>query len=305
MDSSSKSLPKALPSISRTALLSILGPASVLVLGYLAWTMWGAKKLDKTYYALQLVNIEVTLQPKWIRSNVAEEVYLGSNLKDVSVLDRHASATIARAFDSHPWIRNTLRVQKSAGGKVKVDVEYRQPIAMVYYDAKSSSAKKNPSDSQLQFLPVDREGVLLPTQDFSSEQVLDHLIIYAPGATPMGLIGGPFGDNRITEAVKLCELLAPLRRELKLERVYIDADPRAPNSNRWLLEIGSVSQKGAPARRYVWGHAPGQESSNEPLADVKLARLIDEVHNSAQANHSELPTVYLNTPDTKSSSLFN
>ncbi len=305
MDSSSKSLPNNMPSISRTALLSIVGPASLLILGYLAWTLWGAKKLDQTYYALQVENIEVTPQPKWIRSNVAEEVYNGSKLKDLSVLERHASATIARAFDSHPWIRNTLRVQKAAGGKVKVDVEYRQPIAMVFYDAKSSPNKKAPADSQLQFLPVDRDGVLLPTQDFSSEQVLDHLIIYAPGAAPMGLIGAPFGDNRINEAVKLCELLAPLRRELKLERIYIDADPRAPNSNRWLLEIGSVAQKGAAARRYVWGHAPGQEGTNEPRADVKLARLIDEVHNSAQGNHSELTTVYLNTPDPKSSSLFN
>jgi hypothetical protein len=121
----------------------------------------------------------------------------------------------------------------------------------------------------------------------------------------MGLIGGPFGDNRIHDAVKLCELLMPLRKELKLERIYVDADPRAPNSNRWLLEISAVPQQGSVGRRFVWGHAPGLEGPDEPRADTKLTRLVDEIHHSSQANHSELTTVYLNTPDYKSGGLFH
>ncbi len=276
--------------MSRVALFTILAPAFLLIFGYVAWSLWGAKHL-------QIDNLDVTPQPPWIRADVVREVFEGSNLSDLTTLDHQATPMVAHAFDSHPWVRRAIRVQKLAGGKIKVDVEYREPIAMVFYD--KGQGDSNQANPQLQFLPVDQDGVLLPSADFTPDQVLDFLIIYAPGAAPMGLVGHEFGDVRIHESVKLCKLLAPLRRELRLERIYVDDDPRNPRQGNWLFEIGATGRGTTPGRRFVWGHAPGKETRGEPSADRKLARLIDEVHHSHQANSSELSTVFLNTPESK------
>ncbi len=308
--------------VPKTAALSVVGPVALLVFGYMAWTFWGAAVIDKSYYSLRMEQIRITPQPAWIQTDVLKEVFEGSFLKDISVLDRQATASVAQAFDMHPWIKQTHRVTKLDGGVVQVDLEYRKPIALVYLDAdspviktsrnlnhgggqssdlksslqqansdNSSSSIRNPSSDSLDpyFLAVDHEGVLLPSKAPQSYRVQDFMMIYAKGASPTGAYGERFGDPRVHEAVKLCAILFPLRDRLELESIYVYQDRQQPGSAKYLLEVAQKPQDGEQ-RRFPWGHAPGSESPNEPPIEAKVAKMVQLFQTQSPLDSKRLDT---------------
>ena len=244
----------------------------LLILGYFGWYYYGAEHLDRTLYALREENIELTPQPKWIHGDVRAEVYRSAALSHVSLLEPQASATIAHAFDAHTWVKSTNRVRKSSGGKVKVDVVYRKPTAMVYYlRAPAIGSQEVAKTSQASCFPVDEEGFVLPSDDFASAEVHNYFVIFAPGATPAGGVGMAFGDDRILEALKLCRLLEMQRAALKLACIYVHADPLDQQMgalNSWTLTVETGDK-----RRIIWGHAPGKETKDEPRVEEKIASM--------------------------------
>ena len=98
-----------------------------------------------------------------------DEVYQNGGLERVSLLDPRAAATIAQAFETHNWVKSTTRVSKSTGGLAAINLIYRRPAAMVYY-------QDQPADSEITrgFYPVDDDGFILPTQDFDTARVTQH-----------------------------------------------------------------------------------------------------------------------------------
>ncbi|MCA9194625.1 MAG: hypothetical protein KDB03_22795, partial [Planctomycetales bacterium] len=119
------------------------------VLGYLAWFLWGAQHIDIALYSLKREHLIVTPQPNWISSDVVQEVFENGRLSSISLLAPDSNATIAHAFQAHPWIRRATRVSKRPGAKVEVDLVYRKPLAMVFYEKKRG------------LFPVDDEGIVL------------------------------------------------------------------------------------------------------------------------------------------------
>ncbi len=273
----------ALQAIPRTAALSVVGPAVLLIFGYCFWSFWGAKAIDQKYYGLQADKIRMTPQPVWIRSNIVQEVHAGS-LKGVTLLDQNAASRIAQAFNLHPWIRHTSRVTKLAGGEVQVDVEYRQPVALVFLDPHVTVERKKvdgrtPAESTStksdgwKYLPLDRDGVILPHNEPEEYPVREYLSVYAKGAATSSWVGQPFGDSRIHDAVKLCALLNPLRRELKLFRIYVQELPTSSGKKDFVLEVASHKPDLRDDRRLIWGHAPGAEVMGELDLKSKLQKL--------------------------------
>ena len=248
------------------ALLFAVAP--LLILGYFAWKNWGAEHLDVALYAVRIENLVVTPQPTWIRNTkVRDEVFKNSGLGQLSVLDPQASATIAHAFESHSWVQRASRVQKLPGGKVTVDIVYRRPIAMVYYDGSNSNS--NTSQITKGFYPVDEEGVILPTADFDSSQVTGYFSVFAKGAIPPIDVGMAFSDTRIKQALLLCRLLDSVRVDLRLQHIYVERDERAGGPSPWIMRIETSDN-----RHIRWGHAPQSEFLGEPTAQEKLSNLI-------------------------------
>jgi hypothetical protein len=240
----------------------------LLLIGYFGWYHWGAEHLDRALYALRMENVELTPQPGWLRTDVREEVFRNGALEQVSLLDPQATATIAHAFDAHACVKTTVRVRKAGRGKVQVDLLYRMPAAMVYYE------RPTQSDGGLALIskgcfPIDDEGVVLPTTEFTREQVFEYFLIFAAGTAPKGDVGMAFGDPRIMEALDLTKLLAPLRVPLKLERIYVEQDPVVGSPSPWVLRIVTKDRREV----ITWGHAPGKEISGEPRPEAKLAAL--------------------------------
>ncbi|MCE2810044.1 MAG: hypothetical protein LW850_06535 [Planctomycetaceae bacterium] len=160
--------------IPKAAILSMVGPMALLLAGYLGWRFYGAKALDTTYYALKKENIHLSYRPPWLKSDIVAEVFEQRELGRMSLLDDLTSTVIAREFDAHPWIKKTHRVHRMAGGQIMISAEFRQPVAMVHCDADLDSTSGG--IGQESFLPVDSEGILLPTKDFSQEDIPNYCL---------------------------------------------------------------------------------------------------------------------------------
>ena len=251
-------------SLPRAAILSMVGPLLLCVLGYFGWRYYGAPKLDMAYYALKKENIHVSAQPRWLKNtNVLDEVFGGSSLANLSLLDGQTSVILARAFDAHPCVQKTASVHRMAG-QIMVNLEYRMPVAMV----RCPSHESNKADD---FFPVDAASVVLVRKNFTNEDVPQYIWIYHGIDEKVGELfeGKPFGDSGVEKAAKLCALLLPYREAAKITRVYV-------YKSRWLeLE----TEKGP---RIQWGSAPGEELLGEQSAQAKLKRLIAIASDSKQ-----------------------
>lgn len=243
-------------------MLSILWPALLLCGGYLAWHRWGAEHVASQYYGLDPTLIEVTEPPEYIRTNVVDAVYRDTALGDLSLLDARASAKIASAFASHPWVRHVIGVRKLPGGIIDVRLDYRRPVAMVHV------ISRHPEVSDSSFFAVDGQGVLLPTADFAPAETRQYLHIIVPGAYPTGGIGSPFGDLRVEAAARVAALLSDHRERAGIASIGVHGDPRRTGGPQFEL----TTQSGG---RVFWGSAPGSEVDGEPPAAMKLQVLLE------------------------------
>lgn len=250
------------------------------IISYLAWYYYGAEHLDQALYSLRADNLEATQQPDWIRVDVAKEVFESNKLSNVSLLDPQSNAYIARAFETHAWVKSTTRVSKAYGGLVHVDLVYRQPVAMVYlrYQYEKDGQKKTGAG----FYPVDKDAIILPTEDnFTEEDVKDYLVIDAKGASTGETAGKEFGDPAVKVAVKLCSMLAANREKYGLKTVVVRRDYAAAGTSPWRLSV--LTNDG---RTIIWGRPPAQEMHGEPTARDKIERMASWLDSS--------------TPDSKS-----
>ncbi|MCA9133604.1 MAG: hypothetical protein KDA45_10635 [Planctomycetales bacterium] len=249
----------------------LFAAALLVVLGYFGWFYYGADHLDQALYSLRFDKLQVTPQPDWIKSDVANEVYTAGRLDRISLLEPRATAAIAQAFETHTWVASITRVTKSAGGSVNVDVVYRRPVAMVYTEYYPDPSPENPGPPKLTkgFYAVDESGTVLPRHDFTREDVRDYFLIFAQNARPAGEVGMPYGDVRISEALRLCTFLEPHRHRLHLQEIWINHDGVGSGPSPWTLLVTTEDN-----REIVWGHAPGTENSGELPAPQKLEQML-------------------------------
>ncbi len=239
----------------------------LVFLGYFGWLFYGAEHLDRGLYAFDTENLTVTPQPTWIRrTQVVDEVIEVGAFEELSLLDPQITATIAQAFETHAWIKSTLRVTKSGSGELVVDLLYREPRALVFQPMASDEPG---GEAKFGFYAVDDEGYVLPRQDFESEDAFNYIAIIADGIQPTkNKVRMAFGDKRISEALELCRFLGPVREKLGLRAVFVSPDKSTLGVDGWLMSLETVDR-----HTVSWGHAPNQESTDEENAQSKLARL--------------------------------
>jgi hypothetical protein len=260
------------------AALAILWPVLLVAGGYLAWHRWGAERLREQYGRLDPERIRLTTPPEYVRSDIVDSVFRSTALEELSLLDPRATARIAHAFATHPWIERVMRVHKLPGGEVNVQVRYRRPVAM----AKVLSRHQDVPGTG--FFPVDGAGTLLPVDGFSVRECTeDYLHLEIPDAYPNSGEGWAFGDSRIHAAASLAALLVDYRQTLDLEAIApigpVRRDDPAPE---FLLRSGD-------GRRWVWGSAPGSELPGEPSAAVKLKHLLESPRKGSDLRLAALP----------------
>lgn len=241
-------------------MLAIIWPLLLVVGGYVAWHKWGAERIGQQFYRLEQSAVEINTPPEYIKTDIVSEVFHTHQLERISLLDKMATARIGEAFKTHPWVQQVLRVEKLASG-VKVQVRYRQPVAMVRVTS------EHPDVQGDGLFPIDSEGVFLPVHDFQSVDYKQFLQIEVEGAYYPRVDGTPYGDDRVIAAAKLAEVLLPIREQSKLVTIRL-TNPRRTFDEGWVFVL--IRSDGS---LIDWGSPPGNEAPGEPSFEDKLIQL--------------------------------
>jgi hypothetical protein len=201
--------------------------------------------------------IETTPLPAWIHTDLKAEVLRDASLDGpLSLLDPELTVRVAHAFALHPWVAKVQRVSKRSPAGVTVELVYRRPVAMVEVPGPS-------------LLPVDGEGVLLPTADFSPTEALRYLRIAEITTSPQGPVGTRWGDTHVTGGAQIAAALLADWETLKLYQVVSAArqvDANGAESDTYELYTRERT-------RVDWGRPPGAETGTEAKAAQKIERL--------------------------------
>lgn len=224
---------------------------------YFLWGRFGDILLSGNDFKITAESLEVTPQPEWIqRSNVAAEATVSGSLIGLSSREPDLTVRVGQAFLMHPWVRKVNHCRKRYPAKVSVNLEYRQPVGMV--EVRGGR------------LPIDSEGVLLPTIDFSPDVANAFPRIVASQTNPVSdIAGSQWGDERVHGAARLAGFLLPYWRQLGLQKVIAYRGPRNALAEAPPYFVLRTVQ----GTNIIWGHAPEEKRSGEPPAEQKLVRL--------------------------------
>jgi hypothetical protein len=213
---------------------------------------------DRAEYRVGVDDIVLTPPPAWIPRDFVEQVLKRAGLPaELSLLDDDLGDTLARAFESHPWVSQVAAVRKSKPARVEVDVVYRRPVALV-------RMKEG-------LYPVDAAAVLLPPGDFSAGDVERYPLIVNVAAPPVGPAGTEWGDVGVQGAARLAEVLAGHWKEFRLAAIAVPRrEAAAVSLDAMVFELVT-----AGGSRIIWGRAPQSSSPGELSPEHKISRLKD------------------------------
>ena len=246
-------------------LLAIVVGAAVVGGPYLAWRKLKPRILSAPEYRVGPEQVEITPAPKWIHSDIRAEVFRDPSLAGpLSLMDDTLTEEISKAFASHPWVAKVKQVTKrhpssSSPVAVRVELVYRQPVCMV---------EQVPGE----VLPVDGEGVVLPSEDFSPIEATRYLRLVVGGNQKPDLSPGQrWADAKVVGGAEIAAALGPVWEAMRLKQIVPLAAPAsvgAAASREPLFAL--FTQRGT---RILWGYAPGANMLGEPPAAEKIARL--------------------------------
>jgi hypothetical protein len=240
----------------RTATLIVLVLVAFAVAATLFCRHLLPQLLKSRQYELTLDQVYVTPAPDWIHCDVRAEAFRNAGLDPpLSVLQEGLARRVFDAFAMHPWVARVVTVSmvsRHPPAKVDVALEYRRPACVV----------EVPGD----LLPVDAEGVLLPSGDFSPIERQSYACLTGIDTRPMRPVGQPWGDGRVLDGAQIAAAFGPAWQQLKLARIQPSAASLAAREPTYEL----FSRAGT---RIIWGLAPGTKVLGELAPAEKIARL--------------------------------
>lgn len=210
---------------------------------------------DDQQYRLQTSQIEITPPPHWVPHDLAEQVARRAGLPDeISLLDKDITRRVAEAFERHPWVKGRVRVSTSVPAQMRVELEYREPVAMVRIAAGS--------------FPIDAEATLLPSADFAPAEIAKYPLIEQIAEPPRVGEGSVWKEERVIAAARLAVLLKPHWQPFGLQSIRV---PESSNNLAWDdLNLQLATRGGS---RVIWGRAPGAKQPGELTAEKKIERI--------------------------------
>jgi hypothetical protein len=206
-------------------------------------------------YRVAANDIEIPATPAWIHADVkAEAVRQGGLPSQLSILDPHLTQRLEQAFGLHAWVAHVDSVRTSYPAHIRVDLQYRRPIAMVeVYGG---------------LLPIDIDGVLLPTEDFSPQEAQVYPRICGVHSSPLGPLGTRWDDPSVEAAAHLAEYLKSIWQTLSLHHLLVSLPQ--PESEVKDPQLAIVTRGGIAFR---WGPATSVQTASPEIASQRIARL--------------------------------
>lgn len=223
--------------------------AAAVGVGWL-WRHFGEPVTWREDNLLEPDRIELRGVAPWVHCDLKAEALKAASLdRGLPLTDPELANRLARAFDTHPWVKRVVGVRLEHPPAAVVEVSCREPAAMV--------AVKGG------LLAVDAESVVLPSADFSAAAAADFPRLAGIESSPQGPEGSRWGDTAVEEGAALAAVIGPDWKPLGLAecRPVIEAGVRC-----WKL----VADDGGTIR---FGAAPGHERAGEPSAAMKVAKL--------------------------------
>ncbi|WP_373649534.1 cell division protein FtsQ/DivIB [Schlesneria sp. DSM 10557] len=212
---------------------------------------------QRSEYRIALSQVQLVPPPAApVPLNLIDQVAEQSGLPDeLSLLENSLTDDLAAAFGRHPWVAEVVQVRKSFPASVTIELKYRRPVLLA-----------NVPGGQV---PLDANGIVLPTADFSPADKKNYPTLRNVSALPRVRAGMVWSDPAILAAARLAETLADKWQSLKFEAISIprEVDP-ATEPHDVLLEL--VGQGGS---HIVWGRPPGSDHPGELEASQKIRRL--------------------------------
>jgi hypothetical protein len=234
----------------RAGLGALLVLAVAAAAGALLWQRFGDATRAHADAVLLPEAVEVRGVAEWVKGDLRAEALRNASLdRGLPLDDPELQRRLARAFDMHPWVRRVVGVELRHPAAAVVDVECREPIAMVAW--------------QDGLLAIDAEGVVLPSADFTSAVAARYPRVMGVESSPQGTEGFPWGDVAVEEAAAVAAAVGPEWETLGLVEIR---PVRERNVRMWELAAADGS-------RILFGSTPGRELAGEPPAAAKLARL--------------------------------
>lgn len=227
---------------------------------YAVWQQIRGEVAASDDYRLTSQEIEITPPPPWVRGDVKAEALRNAGIDGpLSILDDDLVQKIQTAFSLHPWVASVGRVSKQHPAHVDVELVYRRPVAMV-------EVHENGSDG---LYPVDIDGVLLPSNDFSPLEARGYPRLSGVESSPLGTVGSRWGDPVVAGGARIATALSARWAEWKLWSI------------RWLKPASGSDASAAADFELItgagqaihWGAAPANEPPSEPTGVQKVAQL--------------------------------
>ncbi|MDO5554746.1 MAG: hypothetical protein Q4G68_13390 [Planctomycetia bacterium] len=255
------------------SILVQLGMATLILFGL--WTAWGfcASQLAvSARFKILPEQILIAEPPEWIPASFVQEVlsdYPDLKETELTLLDSTLPATLAKAFELHPWVEYVESVEMTWPASIVIHIAFRTPVAVVaaplehYPDAKGGG-----------FL-IDAAGNLLPDAYFQehSEKLFDYIWIHGITSVPMGSYGEPWNDVLVSEAAALAELLHWSNATLGLKKIVVTPKEEQGIGGDYQLE----TRRGT---KIVWGEFPVAASlaaRNLPHSPERSAKIRRQV----------------------------
>lgn len=238
-----------------------------------AWHRWGKRGVIGRAHVITAADIEATPQPEWLHAEVKSEILRDVNITGSSILDTELTKRIHAAFASHRWISKVRSVKKSYPAKVEVDLDYRQPIAVV---------EVQKSDGKPGLVFIDADTALLSHADLApghlTEKQADslgaglasgYLRITGGKLSAAGKMYGHSWENQsLLGAAQIANAWKDQWKSTGLFRIAITEDTNADIVYEMLTKDN---------HRIVWGHAPGQEVPGEPKPAEKIQQILTAI----------------------------
>lgn len=233
---------------------------AVLVSAAIGWPIVSDNLPDLSQQeAYQITPADITINepPYWVPHDLIEDVIQRADFPaEMSLLDEELTENVAQAFAQHPWVEEVQEVRKASyPSRLSVTLVYRVPVAMI--------------EKRTGLYPVDANGILLPTEDFSLSDTADYLKIVGVRSTPPSLQGDRWDDPLVLGAARIAAALRDEWRALGLRSIAvpdrITEDVSLQGSEFCLITNGGSA--------ILWGRAPEIDQPGELSVAQKIGRL--------------------------------
>jgi hypothetical protein len=243
----------------------ILFPTALAVGLIVTWPYlprWAPDLSREAAYLVSADRLRLPEHHEWIPEDFAEGILVRAGAtpeRPLSLLMDRLPERISHSLALDPWVESVRQVRQDRDGTIRADVTFRRPVLMIA--------------TPRGMYAVDEQGVLLPPEDFSAEDIRRFPIARGIATLPRGGAGETWDVPGLREAARLAAVLAPDQKETDPWRTLGLAAILVPSPSRSGAGPLTFELLTAGGSRIVWGHAPGTDSL-EPPAAQKIARLI-------------------------------